>query len=51
MSEQEQGWHGVVWQSAVMEDMTHDLDDGEIQSLIRALDDAVERVCSDYGVN
>jgi hypothetical protein len=43
--------HNVVWQSAVTEDMTSDLGDGEVQSLIRALDDAVARVCSDYGVN
>lgn len=40
----------VVWSSALDKDMVADLDEKEIAELVQELDDAVMRVCQDFGI-
>jgi hypothetical protein len=40
----------IIWQSSVTADMVAGMDDYDIQSLIEALDDAVQATCEDWGM-
>ena len=41
----------VVWQSKVTGSMVKGLEDKDIEHLITELDDAVMRICQDFGID
>lgn len=40
----------IVWESKISKSMVKDLTDSELGQLIEELDDAVVKVCEDFGV-
>ena len=44
-------WDEVAWASIITNDMVASLSEDELSELVRSLDEAVESICIDLGVN